>query len=321
VLWWLLRRRRRLDVVVDADCGIPVFSPLVLRRRRTAVVLLVHHIHLDQFGLYLPAPLAALGRVLERIAMPRIYRGRSTIAVSDSTRREMVGRLRWAGPVSVLHNGRSMSAEAPPVAVHGDPAQSDRLVVLGRLASHKRVDQVVRAVDLLAETRPQLQLDVLGKGPERHRIVALVHELGLEERVLVHGFVSDEEKRTMLRQARLHVCASDGEGWGQVVIEAAACGVPTLARAVPGLDDSIRDGITGWLVPESRDVDLSARLAVGIDGALTELADVDRREDVSRDCRTWAGGFSWNAMHEGAVQCVVAAMNQAEQAPRTGPSG
>ena len=48
----------RLDAVLDADCGIPVFSPLVLSRRRTVILLLVHHVHHDQFRTYFPPALA-----------------------------------------------------------------------------------------------------------------------------------------------------------------------------------------------------------------------------------------------------------------------
>ena len=66
----------------------------------------------------------------------------------------------------------------------------------------------------------------------------------------MHGFLGEDEKARVLDAARLHVCGSDAEGWGQVVLEAAAYGVPTLARDVPGMRDSVRDGVTGWLVAE-----------------------------------------------------------------------
>ncbi len=65
-----------------------------------------------------------------------------------------------------------------------------------------------------------------------------------------HGYVEQTRLREILRRAAVHVCASDIEGWGQAVIEAAGYGIPTVARDVPGLRDSIRDGETGLLVPE-----------------------------------------------------------------------
>ena len=60
--------------------------------------------------------------------------------------------------------------------------------------------------------------------------------------MLIHGFLDEDDKHAVLGAAAVHVCASDAEGWGQVVIEAAAYGLPTLARDVPGLRASVHDG-------------------------------------------------------------------------------
>ncbi len=307
---WLLLRRRSVDVVVDLEAGIPLFSPVLVSRRRTGLVLVVHHVHLDQFGTYFPAPLAWLGRFLEGTVMPRVYRGVTTVAVSDSTRRAMVERLGWHGPITLLRNGN-----VPPRAA-GDvsPADTvDRLVVLGRLSPHKRVDLVVRAVAALQPTRPALHLDVIGKGPDRNRLEALVRDLDVGKHVTFHGYVSEDAKADLLSRARLHVCASDVEGWGQVVIEAAAYGVPTVARDVPGLRDSVRHETTGWLLPEPV-TDLAAvqaRLLVGIETALQELEDPERRDEISSACRGWAAQFDWESMRAGAVALVAHTMKGA----------
>jgi glycosyltransferase involved in cell wall biosynthesis len=305
-LWWLLRHRCRLDAVVDADCGIPVYSPLVLSRRRTAIVLLVHHVHLDQFGTYFPGPVAWLGRLLEGWVMPHLYRGLTTVAVSASTLEEMRERLGWTGPVQLVHNGNAARARTSS----GQHGQLDRVVSLGRLVPHKRVDQIVRAVDLLRKSRPGLRLHVVGKGPEHASLRVLVQELGLQRHVWLHGFLEAEAKEALVASSALHVSASDSEGWGQVVIEAASLGVPTVARDVPGLRDSIRDGATGWLIeePEAGLADLPQRLADAIDAGLAELADPGRQEEVSRACRRWGARFSWEQMHEAAVGVVAGAI-------------
>jgi glycosyltransferase involved in cell wall biosynthesis len=83
------------------------------------------------------------------------------------------------------------------------------------------------------------------------------------------------------------------------VIEAASVGVPTLARNVPGLRESIRSGETGWLVDET-DADLrgvAARLVTHIEQALVELRDEDRRVEISRACEKWSAQFTWSQMH------------------------
>ena len=72
------------------------------------------------------------------------------------------------------------------------------------------------------------------------------------------------------------MCASDAEGWGQVVVEAASYGMPTLARDVPGLRDSIRDGETGWLVADPG-VTTAGRRTGDRDARALELDDDVRR--------------------------------------------
>jgi glycosyltransferase involved in cell wall biosynthesis len=306
--WWLLLRRGRLDAVVDMEAGIPLFSPVVVGQR-TAVVLFVHHVHLDQFGLYFPRPLAALGRFLEGWLMPRVYRDVPAVAVSESTRTAMKERLGWTGPISVVHNGN----DRPAVRAVAPEETVDRVVVLGRLSPHKRVDLVIRAVAAIQESRPALHVDVIGKGPDLPRLRQLVQDLEVEKLVTFHGFVSDPDKAALLSRARLHVCASDVEGWGLVVLEAASYGVPTVARDVPGLRDSVRHQHTGWLVPEQPG-DLAAaqaRLVVGIEGALAELDDPDRRQEVSTACREWAAQFDWTQMRTRATALVAHTMKGA----------
>jgi glycosyltransferase involved in cell wall biosynthesis len=306
---WLLLGRRSIDAVVDMESGIPMFSPLVVSRRHTGVMLVLHHVHQDQFGVYFPAPVAWFGRFLEGTVMPRVYRGMTTAAVSDSTRRNMVDRLGWTGPITILHNG---NPPALPVRV-ADEDTVDRLVVLGRLSSHKRVDLVVRAVAALQQKRPTLHLDIVGRGPEREPLERLVRELGVEKHVTIHGFVSEQEKAALLSRSRLHVCASDVEGWGQVVIEAASYGVPTVARDVPGLRDSVRHEHTGWLLPEPA-TDLAAvqaRLLVGIEQALDELEDPEHRAEIAAACRGWSAQFDWDSMRASAVALVAHTMKGA----------
>ena len=305
---WLLLRRRSLDLVVDMEAGIPQFSPLVVNRRRTGVLLVVHHVHLDQFSTYFPTPVARLGRFLEGKVMPRVYRDVPTVAVSSSTRAAMVERLGWQGPIALLHNGN-----ATPIPFRVAPEDTvDRLVVLGRLAPHKRVDLVIRAVAALADQRPTLHLDIIGKGPDRERLEALVAELEVEKQVTFRGFVTEDQKGLLLAHARLHVCASDVEGWGQVVCEAAAYGVPTVARDVPGLRDSVRHESTGWLLPDNGDLAAAqARLLVGIQNALDELADDERRHEIAAACKDWAASYDWTSMRAGAVALAELTMKGA----------
>ena len=144
----------------------------------------------------------------------------------------------------------------------------------------------------------------------------------------MHGYLGEHEKHAVVGHAALHVCASDVEGWGQVVIEAAALGVPTLARDVPGLRDSIRDGETGWLVG-TEGLDEQGLLDALVHGLRRSLAELERpgvREEFADQCRTWAHKFSWPAMHLQVVTTVAAEVRSRQatkdrQAASLPPSG
>lgn len=299
--WQLLRRRRRLDVVIDPECGIPTFSPLFVGRR-TAVLLVVHHVHMEQFRTYFSPPMSTLGRWLEGWLMPRVYRRVPTYAVSRSTAAEMRKELGWRGPIGILENGASSTTRAS--SGPGDPR---RILVLGRLVPHKRVDAVVRAVALLAPDMPDLRVEVVGRGPEREAIRALVDDLGLSDVVRLHGYLSDADMDAVLGGCGLHVCASDVEGWGQVVIDAAAHGIPTVGRDVPGLRDSIVDGSTGWLLDASGADPLVDLLAAHVRVSIAVLSDPHQQQDYADRCRAWAGRFTWDRMHAEAVEATSAA--------------
>ena len=121
-----------------------------------------------------------------------------------------------------------------------------------------------------------------------------------------HGYLPEADKERLLRRAALHVCASDIEGWGQAVIDAAGYGVPTVARDVPGLCDSVRHETTGWLVADDTDTDvLTERITAQVRVALRELDAPENLAQTVKACHAWASSFSWTQMHERARGLVA----------------
>src|SRR5919197_1469132 len=90
------------EVVVDVQNGVPFLSPLWCRR---PVVALVHHVHREQWRVVLPASLARLGWWVESRLAPLVYRRASYVAVSESTRRELVELGVRPESIAVVHNG------------------------------------------------------------------------------------------------------------------------------------------------------------------------------------------------------------------------
>jgi phosphatidylinositol alpha-1,6-mannosyltransferase len=102
---------------------------------------------------------------------------------------------------------------------------------------------------------PRLPEDVFfwlaGDGPERHNIAAAIRRNGLEHRVRCLGRISEAELTELYRRGQLFVMPNivvpgDMEGFGIVMLEAGACGLPTLAADLEGIRDVIREGVNGW---------------------------------------------------------------------------
>lgn len=294
VLGWLLRRRRRFDAIVDCQNGIPFFSPVVLPRS-VPVVCVIHHVHDRQFRLYFGPIVGRFGAWLEGSVARRVYRDGVTLAVSPSTAQALRDRLRWAAPIVVVPNG----ADAPTASAPGDATASvsrsraarPRLVCVGRVTRHKRVHLVLDAVNQLRGSRPDLHLDIVGGGPDVDVVRRQVTERGLANHVSVHGYLPAAERNVLVDAAWLHVAGSWGEGWGLVVLEAAAAGLPTVAFDVDGLRDAVRPGQTGWLVPDGTDP--AGNLADVLDRALDELAEPDNAALMAAACRRWSESFRW----------------------------
>jgi hypothetical protein len=112
-LAYLLRLRRRCDLIVDCENGIPYFAPLFSRK---PVMLVVHHVHQEVFRTQLPRPLRPLALWLEGWLVPRVYRRTPVVAVSESTRSDLVELGFAPERVSVVRNGVDMPASLPPVS-------------------------------------------------------------------------------------------------------------------------------------------------------------------------------------------------------------
>jgi glycosyltransferase involved in cell wall biosynthesis len=324
--WTLLRLlrhrllRRAPQVVIDAENGIPAFTPVVVGRR-TRVVLVVHHVHQEQFRTYFPRPVSDLGRFLEGPAMVRIYRELTTVVVSPSTDAEMRRQLGWQGSTVLVPNGNVAPGLTDQELASAKSVGVRRIVIFGRMAVHKRIDLALEAFARVRSDHDDLRLDLVGSGPIEGELRVRVAELGLDEYVTVHGYLPEEEKNAVLARAWVNICGSDAEGWGQVVVEAAAYAVPTVARDVPGLRDSIRNGETGWLVEDGGAVaaDITRNLETGLRHALEVLDDPDQATSIQRACRDWASSFSWEHMRSRALAIVATEVGRDEpgHAPTT----
>lgn len=271
-----LRQHRGSDLVVDVANGLPFFSPLW---RRGPSLCLVNHLHRDQWGLWFPRPVAALGRSMETTVVPALYRNQLFMAVSESTASALVGLGIRPEAIRVVHNGVDPCRAAPC----GDQPTKSReplFVALGRLVPHKRFDVLLRVWE---KVRPLTggRLVIAGEGPERDRLQAAAGP-----GVSLPGRISEAAKHELLAAAWVFLHPSLVEGWGLVVMEAAVHHTPTVAFDVPGLRDSVVAG-EGGLLTGSEDELARAWVSLCTDGAA--------RTALGRGAAQRADRFSWSA--------------------------
>jgi glycosyltransferase involved in cell wall biosynthesis len=146
--------------------------------------------------------------------------------------------------------------------------RAGRIVLVGRLASQKRVDLALEAFRTVREALPEATLDVVGDGPFRRRLEELAGRLEVRQYVRFLGARADLPD--VLNEAACLLLASDYEGCPLSVLEAMAAGLPVVATAVGGVPELVVDGETGVLAEPGS----SAQLASGLRTVLSspELA-------------------------------------------------
>ncbi|HIA08911.1 MAG TPA: glycosyltransferase family 1 protein [Chromatiaceae bacterium] len=175
-----------------------------------------------------------------------------------------------------------------------DPVQ---LISITRLSEpRKNIHRVLKALSTL-KNKYDFRYTIVGDGAYRSDLEALASQLGLAERVQFTGKLSGPELRETLLQSDLFILTSSilptsHEGFGLVYLEAAACGVPSLAARIAGAAEAIEDGISGYFVDEPETDNIAA--------ALDRFLGRDIRFSRSR-CREFSRRFSWEQVVDKAV--------------------
>ncbi len=155
----------------------------------------------------------------------------AVIAVSRHLRAQLIERYR-ADPkrVHVVYN-----AVRPSERLSRIEATKRVVLYVGRLAAMKGVDTFLRAAARVAPVAPDALFVIAGEGPEYPRLVELAAQLGVGDRVMFLGKVTDEEREVLLGGASVFVLPSVVEPFGIAALEAMAAGVPTIVSKTSGV--------------------------------------------------------------------------------------
>jgi len=233
---------------------------------------------------------ADLGSASAASLPTKIERASFAIAVCEDGRRRLLQRT----PRGHEHKVRVVrcGVDRPFLAADASGVSgAPRLVCVARLSPEKGIDLLLRAAAALAEEGLEFELSLLGDGPERAPLEALVRELGLGSYVHLEGWKSGAEVHARILASRALVLASLSEGLPVVIMEAFALRRPVIATAVGGIPELVVPGDCGWLVPP---------------GSVRELAEAMRealtRPAADLDAMGRRGASRVSAAHDASVQ-------------------
>lgn len=278
------------DALVEIWNGMPFFSPLWARGPH---VTWLHHVHGGMWGMTLPPRLAAFGNAIESRIAPPIYRRTPIVTLSESSKQELVEKLRFKpSRVHVVPPGID-----PRFTPGGDRSPAPLVVAVGRLVPVKRFHLLVDALADVKVRHPSLQAVIVGEGYERERLETAVGERSADDWIHLPGRLDDDDLVALYRRAWLVASASAHEGWGMTITEAAACGTPAVVTRISGHSDSVSEGHSGLLV------DGPDTLAGAIERV---IADEGLRRRLGAGAAEHAARFTWGATAVGTLEVLAA---------------
>jgi len=252
-----------------------------------------------------------------QIAVRRLCRLLDVVMpVSRATGEELATRGFPRGGIEVIPNAVDLDrfegvaasrGRAPRIRISGAPelpADAFLLVSVGRQVRRKGFAWFIEHV--MPELPERVVLWLAGDGPERPNIEAAIERARLARRVRCLGWIHEAQLAELYRRAQLFVMPNivvpgDMEGFGIVMLEAGACGAPTLAADLEGIRDVIQEGVNGWLVPPG-DAGAFARRIQAL------LEDPGMLRAVSRRTREYVmSAFRWDSTAQRYVDVLAPA--------------
>jgi len=265
--------KQDFDIIIDEINTRPFLTPKFVRDKP---IFAVFHQLASQFWFYETFfPLNYLGYYYLEKKWLSYYRNVPVITVSNSSKHDLCQM--GLKNIFIVPEGLSVT----PLLSVKEKGNSPIVVFIGRLKKAKLPDHAIESFRLIKEEMKDAKMWIIGNGYLREKL-----QNSKVKDIIFYGNVNDDIKYDLLSKAHLVLVPSVREGWGLVVTESNAMGTPAVAYNVPGLRDSIKDGITGILTKENCPDALSR-------SALNLLNDRDLLYKLSHNALAYSRQFSW----------------------------
>jgi glycosyltransferase involved in cell wall biosynthesis len=274
-----INKSEKFDIVIEDLNKIPFFGGRFIRENRIA---LIHHL----FGKTIfteTNPLSASYVYYSERLIPKHYKKVPIIAVSKSSKNEMVRMGVPEGNVEVVYNGVNLKDYQSKARKSPRPA----VICLNRMKKYKRMDILIDAIPNVLKSIPDVKVFLVGDGDYLPRLKEIARRNNIEKAIEFTSFVSAEKKADLLASSWVALNTSPKEGWGLTSIEAQSSGTPSIVPDSPGLRETVKDGVSGYIYPFGDTKTLSEIL-------IKVLSDKKLVMEMGKNAKKWAANFSWD---------------------------
>lgn len=266
-------------------------TALRIAMNKNVPIVFTHHTRYEDYTHYMPFESDALRELA--IQLPTHYANLcdGVIAPSESIAR-LLQRRGVVTPIRVIPTGIDVAAFGSADGKrfrerHGIPDDAPVIGHVGRFAREKNLAYLAEAVALGLERVPAARFLAVGDGPAREQLVEVFGRHKVADRVILPGKRTGRVLREAYRAMDLFAFASLSETQGMVVAEAMAAGRPVVALNAPGVQEVVRDGENGFLLPEAAPAeDFAAALArIAADQKLRERLGAGAQETARQFSR------------------------------------
>lgn len=282
---YLLIHSHEYDVIVDEIHAFPFFANFVWR---TPVVAFIHEVAGEIWDYMWFSPLNYVGKFLEPLLL-RFYGIRHIQFWTDAP--SMKRELEKCGipPSRITAIACPLIGELPKKEIAKN--KTFTVIFLNRIVPMKGISDVLRAFSKIHQKYDSAELWIVGSGDEQY-IKSLQEEaesLHVGKNITWWGKVEENKKYELLGKADILLHASVREGWGLVVLEAAAMGTPSVVYDVPGLKDVVKNNVTGIVTQKNLPDEMA-------EDACRLYEDKDRYNKYSDAGKKWVASLSWDTV-------------------------